>query len=310
MAKRAKDPFATSPQFPMDARGRATYDTIAARLAALNPPIVIANHIAETDTPGKAKQFSTLRAYDSTLDGIDFIAVDAKALARELEQAADTWGDKALASMKEDPNHRPLKASFGATSGTGWREKWREAPYTSSTTAPDEPGQLDNLMGMRFGTAGNRVRFTALHCAVDEISGKSNIHIDEDGFILRLPFGFGLTANAYGHLVNEYFLKTKIRDWVTGSISNEEMRDFVRGAFRRTSLVFPTAANGFAGLERTINSVQRPTGVANGLWTAGRLLRPIGVTFDVYDSDLFKVQVTGSYVNGDRTIAISLGGEW
>ena len=44
--------------------------------------------------------------------------------------------------------------------------------------------------------------------------------------------------------------------------------------------------------------------------SAARTLAPIGVTFDLYEGDRYKVQVTGSSLNGDRSIAITLGGEW
>src|SRR5262245_47277203 len=163
------DPFKT--EKPITERGKATYQTIAARLAALNPPILLETHIAETETKDK-KQVSTLGAKDSTLDGINFIAAKPALLVSELERAKDKWGERALASMREDPDHWALKASLGRTVGTGWREKWREAPYSSPATVLKEPGKADNVMRMRFGTAGSAIRFTALHCAVHEIGAK------------------------------------------------------------------------------------------------------------------------------------------
>ncbi len=308
MATRAKNPFET--KTPMSQLGKATYEAIASRLAQLNPPVVIANHIAETETPGKAKQFSTLQAHDSTLDGVNFVAVNPAVLVRELEHATDKWGERAFASMREDPDHWALKASFGKTVGTGWRETWREAPYRSSAATPSEPGKADNVMRMRFGTAGSAIRFSALHCAVHEIGAQCNFHIDEEGFVLELPFGFGLTPSLYSHFMNELLLKTDFRNWLSGQISNEKAAEFVRSVLRRTSLVFPSAANGFAGLENTLNSIRRPKGLRNGLWTAARIFRPIGFTFDAYETDAFKVQVTGSFVRGDRSITLTLGGEW
>src|SRR5215831_9737971 len=116
--KVAPNPFKTDPEKPFK---KATYDTIAARLAALDPPIQIENHIAQSEKQNKT-QYSTLEAKDSTLDGINFIAVNPKTLAGALQSAKDQWGQKALASMKEDPDHWALKASFGKTIGTGWRE--------------------------------------------------------------------------------------------------------------------------------------------------------------------------------------------
>src|SRR5262245_4755741 len=115
MRKIAPDPFKTDP--PITERGKATYDTIAARLAALDPPIRLAEHTAQGKIQYSAQskkkdktQFSTLEAKDSTLDGINFIAADPARLVRALEGAKDKWGERALASMKEDPDHWALKA--------------------------------------------------------------------------------------------------------------------------------------------------------------------------------------------------------
>ena len=304
----APDPVKTNP--PITSRGKATYDTIAARLAVLNPPISIRSHIAQSEKQNKT-QFSTLEAKDSTLDGINFIAVDPAELVRAFENATDKWGDRALTSMKEDPDHWALKASFGKTIGTGWREVWRAAPYSPPAPGLQEPGKADSMMRMRFGTAGSSIRFTALHCAVHEIGAQCNIHIDETGFVLGLPTGgVGLTPNLYDHFMNELLLKTDFRDWLAGKMPNAKAARIVEEVIRRLSIIFPNAANGYAGLDKTMNSIRRPRGVLNGLWTAGRILKPIGATFDVYDTDRFKVQVTGTILDGDRSITITLGGDW
>ena len=305
----APDPFKT--EVPISKRGMATYRAIAARLAALHPPIYIDRHIAQSEKKGKT-QFSTLEAHDATLDGINFIAADAARLAGAFERAKDKWDHRALASMKEDPDHWALKASFGKTIGTGWREVWREAPYTPPATAPTEAGKSDNVFRMRFGTAGTAIRFTALHCAVHEIGGQCNVHIDESGFVLALPRGKGvsLTPDLYDHIMNELNWKTDFRDWVVGKISNETAARIVKEVIRRVSFTFPNAANGYAGLDGKINSIRRLRGPGDFILTAGRLLTPIGLTADVFDNDQLKVQVTGTILNGDCTIAVSIGGEW
>ena len=305
MRVKASDPFKTEAPF-----NKSTYQTIASRLAALKPPIRIENHIAQNEKHGKT-HLSTLETKDSTLDGINFIAVDPKLLAQELQAAKDQWGQKALASMKEDSDHWALKASFGKTIGTGWREVWRAAPYSSPATALTAPGKADNVMRMRFGTMGSSARFTALHCAVHEIGGQCNIHIDQTGFVLELPTGgVGLTPNLYDHIMNELLLKTDFRDWLAGKMPNKEAARIVKEVIRRLSIVFPNASNGYAGLEKTINSLRQPRDLGDALNTSVRILKPIGVTFDAYDNDRFKVQVTGSDVNGERAITVSLGGEW
>jgi hypothetical protein len=43
----------------------------------LNPPLLIQNHIAQSEKKDKT-QYSTLEAHDSTLDGINFIAANPK----------------------------------------------------------------------------------------------------------------------------------------------------------------------------------------------------------------------------------------
>ena len=304
----APDVFKT--ETPLSATGKASFDAIAARLGMLNPPIAIAQHIAQNEPPRRV-EYSSLLAGNSTLDGINFIAVNPSALASAFDAATDRWGQKALTSMKEDPGHWALKASFGATIGMGWREVWRPEPHLPPASVLDAPGKGSTVMTMRFGTAGSALRFTALHCAVDQRSGGCNIHIDETGFVLGMPTGgVALTPSTYDHLMNELLVKTKFRDWLAGKMPNKEAAYIVGEVIRRLSMVFPNASNGFAGLDKTVNGLRTPRSVLEGLGTAARILRPIGATFDVYDNDKFKVQVTGAIVDGDSSITVSIGGEW
>jgi hypothetical protein len=302
----APDPFKT--ETPISEQGMKTYRAIAARLAALHPPIFLEGHIAQSEQQKKT-QFSTLESHDSTLDGINFKADKPKVLADAFQRATDKWGASALASMKGDPDHWALKASFGKTIGTGWREEWREAPYVPAAV-PAEPGKADNMFRMRFGTAGTPIRFTALHCAVHEIGGQCNVHIDESGFVLALPKGIALTPDLYDHIMNELKWKTDFRDWLSGAMPNATAARIVKEVIRRISINFPNALNGYADLGRRIHSLHRPRGPVDGLLTAGRLLAPLGLTVDVYENDHFKVQVTGAMGGGDRSITITLGGEW
>ena len=295
---------------PTSARGKATFDAIAGRLSSLNPPIDLAKQIAQNTKP-RDPQFSSLLAGTSTLDGVGFIAVNPSALARAFDQATDAAGQKVLTSMKEDPGHWALKASFGATIGTGWREVWRPGPDRPPATVLESPGQGSRLLTMRFGTAGSSLRFTALHCAVDERSGVCNIHIDETGFVLGVPTGgVALTPSMYDHLMNELLVKTKFRDWLAGKMPNKDAAASVGEAIRRFSLVFPNASNGFEGLDKTINNLRKPRSLGEGVGTAWRILRPIGATIDFYDNEKFKVQVTGSMVDDDISVTLSVGGEW
>lgn len=303
----APDPLKT--EKPITARGMNTYRAIAARLAALNPPIFIEKHIAASEQPGRTS-CSTLEAHESTLDGINFKAGNPKLLAAAFCRARDKWGAPALASMKENPGHWALKASFGKTIGTGWREVWREAPYSSPNAVPAEPGKADSLLRMRFGTAGSPIRFTALHCAVHEIGGQCNVHIDESGFVLALPKGISLTPDLYDHIMNELKWKTDFRDWLSGLMPNETAARIVKEVIRRISINFPSATNNYADLDRRVKSIRRPETPVDVLVTAGKVLAPVGVTADIYENDSFKVQVTGTIAGGDRTVTISLGGNW
>lgn len=301
------DPFKT--REPITERGMSTFRAIAGRLATLNPPIFIEAHIAQSEEQGKT-EFSTLEAHESTLDGINFKAKNPQLLAEAFQRAKDKRGAPALASMKENPDHWALKASFGKTIGTGWREVWREAPYHSMAAVPPDAQRSDNLFKMRFGTAGSPIRFTALHCAIHEIGGQCNVHIDESGFVLGLPKGISLTPDLYDHIMNELNWKTDFRNWLSGVMPNETAARIVKEVIRRVSINFPNAMNGYADLSRRVNSIRQPRGPGDLLRTAGRLVAPLGVTADVYDNDKFKVQVTGTVAGGDRSIAISLGGDW
>jgi hypothetical protein len=303
---KAPDPFKTDP--PLTEGGRQTFRAIAARLAALSPPIYIEAHIAQSERQRKT-EFSSLEAHETTLDGINFKAENPRLLASAYDHVKDRWGVPALTSMKEDPDHWALKLSFGATVGTGWREVWREAPYAPPDVVP-EPAKPNSLFKMRFGTAGSPIRFTALHCSVHEIGGQCNVHIDEAGFVLGLPKGITLTPDLYGHIMNELKWKTEFRDWLSGLMPNETAAAIVKDVIRRISITFPNAMNGYAGLDHRINSIRPPRTPGDLLLTAGKLLLPTGVVIDLYENDSFKVQVTGTIAGGDRTIAVSLGGDW
>lgn len=289
----------------------ATFRTIADRLAKLSPSIVLDEHVAHRQTPKGV--FSTLDARDSTLDGINFVATDAGLLAEEFETANGSSGRRALISMKEDPDHWALKASFGKTVGTGWREVWRPEPFKPKMTLPEDSAPGNSLFRMRFGNAGTPIRFTALHCAVDKISGKCNVHIDESGFVLETSYGVALTPDLYDHFVNELLLKTEFRDWLAGDhgkISNEAMREAVNWVLQRTNLHYPNASNGYAGLSSRAGSMRVPQSPLEGLKMLGRIAMPVGLSFDIYNSKELKAQVTGSLEGGQKTITLSLGGEW
>src|SRR5215203_3401670 len=272
----ATDPFNT--EKGISARGMSTYRAIADRLAGLNPKIFIHRHIAASEKQGKTG-YSTLEAADSTLDGITFIADDPKRLASAFESAVDFNGQPLFASMKQYPDQCALKASFKATKGTGWREIWRPEPFVPASEIPGSA--VPQSLGMRFGTAGHPFRFTALHCAVHEIGGTCNVHIDQSGFVLGTPQGVALTPDMFGHILNELKWKTDFYEWFSGKISNETARKIVKEVVRRVSINFPNAANGYQGLGSRINSFRRPQTPGDLLLGLTRIAMPIGLSVDV-----------------------------
>ena len=317
MPKVAPDVLKTDP--PISTKGKATFRAIADRLMTLNPPLVIEAHIAQTEKQDAAnakwegdEQFSTLKAYDAPLDGINFVAVDPKALAKRLDDARDEWGAKTFTSMKEDPKHWALQLSFMATVGTGWREVWRPDPYTPPGSTQEKPTGTgdDTEYRSRFGDAGTPITYTALHCAVHEVGGKCNIHIDKSGFVLGLPKGVSLTFDMYDHIVNELKLKTDFRNWLVGKESNSTAERAFKEVIRRLQFQFPNAANGYAGLSNKIGSLRRPGTPLDAGWQALKFAAPTGVTFDLVDNEHVKVQAHGTWHSGDRTISLSVGGNW
>ena len=324
MPERAIDPLNT--RTLLTGKGKSTYHAIAHRLRGLG--ILIGAHIAVDDTirvpqilpkldlqdgvlpatRAKPEKFSSLIAHQSTLEGIDFIAVDPKALMQAYSLARNAEGEVALLSMEDDPDHWALKTSFAATFGTGYREAFQPTQFANvaDLAVPEEPNKT-RYTSMRFGTP---MKFTALHCAVHESTGKCNVHIDQSGFVLALPKGWSVTANLYDHIANELKWKTDIQKWLLGKVSNETARGVIKEVIRRVSFVFPNLQNEFAGLNRRLHNIRRPETPWGLLTTVGRTIAPIGVTVDVYEHDKFKVQVHGTIANGDSSITVTLGGDW
>lgn len=303
------DPFKT--EKPLTSGEKDTFNTIDLRLQRLSPGIEIKGSIGRRIEPGKT-EFSSLQAHESTLDGINFRTDHPEKLTKSFHNAKDVRGRRAFASMKEDPDHWALKASFGKTVGTGWREIWRPAPRSLALEKP--ASEINSVMKMRFGTVGLPFIFSALHCSVDDKSGMCNIHIDETGFVMQLPTGTVLTPDAYQHTVNELLLKTEFRDWLNGLTSNQRARAIITEVIGRVSVVFPNAFNGYAGLDKTINSFRRPTsfggavkGTLSGAWN---ILKPVGISIDLLDTKSVKLQVNATRVESNSAITITMGGRF
>jgi hypothetical protein len=298
----------------MNERKQRTYDTIVARCRNLIPSIDIVKHI----------KADTLRVANNTLDGITFEAVDPDDLEAELGGRMKKPGagksppagkgalsfdttrgprsaNASMISMKEDPKHWALKASFGATVGEGFREQWRPPPQPRPALLPTSSYGSQRL-SLGFGEAGKRLRFTALHAAV--AARVCNVHIDERGFVVDTPQGAVVTPSFWGHLANELLLKTQFRDWLDGAVGDNVVGAVVVEVVNRLSLRFPDAENEFAGLQSKVNRIKGPGDVKN----IGKAFLPIGLSADVAYLKNSTVQANYYWYDGEHTLTVSWGG--
>ncbi len=300
----------------MDIQQQKTYDAIVARCRNLIPSIDIVKHIKPV----------TLRVANNTLDGITFEPVDADDLSAELDGRVKLAGvgvpprsgsgpfafdstrgprsaNASMISMKEDPQHWALKASFGATVGEGFREEWKPKPISMAELMPTTRYGSDRI-SLGFGESGKRLVFTALHAAI--AAQTCNMHIDERGFVLSVPDGVVVTPTFYGHLVNELLLKTTFRDWLDGHVHGNFIGDIVVEAVNRVALRFPDAENHFAGLSNRVNSIA-------GIKDVGGIAKaflPIGVSADLVRLRRSTVQANYFWHDGQQTLTISWGGNF
>ncbi len=187
-----------------------TYKQIRKRLARLNPPLDIGDHIGGKPRVGK-----------TPLDGVNFFAEDSEALITLLRNAKDINGRPAFAvGSKDGRENWPLNMSFLATQGVGFREIWRpiwsERPTGPSIRPmnPYDPSAervaMDDRFGFNFDPAQGTVDLSALHCGVSNLG--CNIHIDAIGFVMEDAFGnVVLTPNALRHTLDELVWKTNLK---------------------------------------------------------------------------------------------------
>jgi len=297
----------------MDEAKQKTYDTIVARCRDLIPPVDIARHIK----PG------TCRVANNTLDGFTFEAVDPADLEAELSGRIRIPGAKppkpgagahsydttrsprpanaSMTSMKEEPGHWALKASFGATVGVGFREQWRPPPPPRPALLP-ATSYGSKRLSLGFGETGTKLKFTALHAAV--AARICSIHIDERGFVVNTPEGAVVTATFWGHLANELLLKTNFRDWLDGAIGDTAVGPIVVEVVNRLALRFPDAENRFAGLQGKVNRITGPTDVKG----IGKALLPIGLSADLAYFKNSTLQANYYWHDGQQTLTLSWGG--
>ena len=260
-------------------------------------------------------QPSGIDATRASAPGIPSLTFDATRLAATPMPALNfdvTRGPRSpgasMISMKEDPNHWALKASFGATIGVGFRELWR-APPEIGVGLPrlNEPkyGKTDPYK-LGFGETGKYLKFTALHAAVAPPSPYRkkrgcNIHIDERGFVVDLPYGAVVTPTSWSHIANELLVKTMFRDWLDGKIGDNLLGGLVVEAVNRLNVRFSDAENGFAGLPDRVNSI-------SGVKDIGKAFMPIGVSYDLLKFQNSTVQFNYYKYDGQKTLTLTWGG--
>jgi len=296
----------------LDDRQQWTYDAIMKRCMDLIPPVNLHEHI----------QPNSLRTARSTLDGLTFLAIDPDKLANEFSGrkplpnfdklpkpkpgAVDTrfgprLANASMTSMREDPKHWALKASFGATVGEGFREEWRAPPVPKAPLLP-QSSMGSKRISLSFGETGHRLSFTALHAAV--AASECNVHIDERGFVVASPDGASLSPTFWGHIANELLLKTKFRDWLDDKIGDNVVGGLVVEAVNRLSLRFSDAENGYAGLKDRVDKVKDPLDVKG----MAKTLLPIGASFDAWYFKNSTIQVNYYWHDGQQTLTLSWGG--
>jgi hypothetical protein len=272
------------------------FSQIDDRLRKLSPPILIERHIA-ADKNGD----STLKAFNTVLDGINFKAKNRKDLEDALSKTRDpATGERAFAGTShEDQSHWGLKLSFAATNGTGMREIWR---FPSLSAGPLTRNSMfdDNFSG-NFGTSMSLPDITSLHCAItDDVC---NIHIDRTGFVLESPMGgMALTPDFVNHILDELVLKTKLKGVAPA---------WAKSAIDRLSLIYFSSGNNYDRAGPRINQVPLLNNLSR-IPTVGGVLGKVplpGLSVDLIQGQNYTLKVMATCgVHGDCSATVNIGG--
>ncbi len=170
------------------------------------------------------KMGTTLKIKQTTLDGIEFVAknksklgtdrsiIGNHALKAALDNAKNSNGLRAFAGQvrQNDLNNALLQASFGASSGVGFREIFYLPDQTDPAKDLNNRIFLDddnNFFDLKFGKLIDSPDITSLH--IGTTGGTTSIHLDDEGFIFADDNGIiFLSSNAGSHTLNELLLKT------------------------------------------------------------------------------------------------------
>ena len=169
---------------------------------------------------------NNLKVYESTLDGISFIATEPENklipfdIKPALQQATKGRQKAFRQGVLEDARHWALDASMAATTGVGFREIWRPVLTNHGLRmdmATKGPGlntpKLNNPFSDNFGSRMKSLDISSLHCAVH--GNFCSIHIDETGFVMEglpgLSNDVTVTPDFLQHLLVELFWKDKLK---------------------------------------------------------------------------------------------------
>jgi len=251
----------------------------------------------------------------TSIPGMPSLKFDATSLVSTVPAAVNidvTRGPRSpnasMTSMKEDPDHWAMKASFGATIGVGFREQWQPPPKIGAgLPLLPEPkyGKTDGFK-LGFGEQGHYLKFTALHAAIappplNKNKRGCNIHIDERGFVVQLPDGAVVTPTSWSHIANELIVKTKVRDWLDGKIGDKFLGAEIVEVVNRLNVRFSDAENGFAGLSSRVNGM-------SGAREAWKAFLPIGLSYDLFKFNKSLVQANYYSYDGQQTLTLTWSG--
>ena len=181
----------------------------------------------------------------TVLEGVTFWSTDELKLKGLLNNAKNTSGKKGFhGSVVNNEPHGPLAASFLVTEGEGFREVYhiKESALQRMSPPLDLLGPInfardgwDSTITKKLGFKVSAPKTSSLHLAIG--SPRSNVHIDGNGFVVQHGLKVWISADAGAHLINEWFLKSFIKE-LLNHVKIGGVMDYI-------SLDLPSTSNSF-----------------------------------------------------------------